>query len=168
MGSIARMRPQLHRHCGRVRGSPPLEARTAASTFKHQLDAIEVEDAQALRRPAQNPLPLPPSILPQETHFLGTSNLLVGNQKNLLFLLLFTYFNLFPRMGLLHGAAFHNPTSTPIELSSATDSPSLSGGRPHARTSSPSSHKWPCCGSSSQTLAVVDGMVDKLSFNNRY
>ena len=54
VGSIARIRPQLHRHCGCVRRrGPPLEARTAASTFNHQPDALAVEDAQASRRPAQ-------------------------------------------------------------------------------------------------------------------
>ena len=37
-------------------GGPPLEARTAASTFNHQLDAIEAEDAQVPHRPAQKPL----------------------------------------------------------------------------------------------------------------
>ena len=60
----------LHRHCGRVRrGSPLLEARTAASTFNHKLDAIEVEYAQASHRPAQNVISLLHGILPLSTSF---------------------------------------------------------------------------------------------------
>ena len=48
-----------------------------------------------------------------------------------------------------------------------------SGGRPHARTSSPSSHKWPSSSSSSKNYqwssgALVDGMVDVLSFSTRH
>ena len=55
---IARIRPEVNRHCGRVRREgPPLETRTAASTFNHQLDAIEVENVQAPHRAAQKTLP---------------------------------------------------------------------------------------------------------------
>ena len=73
--------PSLHRHCGRVRsGGPPLEAGTAACTFNHQLDAIEVEDPQASHRPA----PESPSEFCRCRPTFATSQLLFGNQKNLL------------------------------------------------------------------------------------
>ena len=53
------------------RGDPPLEARTAASTFNHQLDALAVEDAQASHRPLRKlTSPLLPSHLPPLSIFL--------------------------------------------------------------------------------------------------
>ena len=107
VGRIAHVRPNLHRHCGRVRRrSHRLEARTAVSTTNHQLDALAEEDAQASHRRAQK---APPGFLPLATCICETSKQLLRNQKNPV---LFFHFkptcNPFRQIGPPQGSRFHN------------------------------------------------------------
>ena len=88
---------------------PSLDVRTAASTFNHQLDAIQLEDAQAPHRPAEPPSSSSSGILPQET-FFATLNILFTNLK--------PTFIFFCKMGPLYGAAFHNSSDVHGQLRS--------------------------------------------------
>ena len=82
----------------RVERSAPPKARTAALTFNHQLDAIEVEDVQAPHRPAQKLLP---EFCRRRPSFC---NCKLEKTYFLVFYLLFIFF---AEMGQLHRVAFH-------------------------------------------------------------